>query len=168
MTDPQDEAWPMKGMAYLQQKVRTCWWFDGNGHEAAAFYVTLLPDSAIEGGHGPEGGPPLVVEFTLAGAPMMILNGGPGPAQSGAASIGALTESQSETDRLRTALTADGGEESRCGRLTDRWGVSWQIVLRRLPEMLGSPDRAASARAFEAMMRMGKLDLAALEAAFAG
>jgi predicted 3-demethylubiquinone-9 3-methyltransferase (glyoxalase superfamily) len=155
-------------MAYLQQKVRTCWWFDGNGHEAAAFYVKLLPDSAIEGGHGPEGKPPLIVEFTLAGAPMMILNGGPGHPHSWAASISVLTDSQSETDRLWAALTANGGKESRCGWLTDRWGVSWQIVPKRLPEMLSATDRAAADRAFTAMMQMGKLDLAALEAAFRG
>lgn len=153
-------------MAYLQQKVRTCWWFDGNGHEAAAFYVTLLPDSAIEGGHGPDGGPPRVVEFTLAGAPMTIMNGGPGHPPSCAASISVLTESQCETDRLWTALTENGGKESRCGWLTDRWGVSWQIVPKCLPEMLGSPDRAAADRAFAAMMQMGKLDHAALETAF--
>jgi predicted 3-demethylubiquinone-9 3-methyltransferase (glyoxalase superfamily) len=154
-------------MAYLQQKVRTCWWFDGNGHEAAAFYVTLLPNSAIEGGHGPED-KPLVVEFTLAGAPMMILNGGPGHPQSWAASISVLTEDQAETDRLWAALTANGGQESRCGWLTDRWGVSWQIIPRRLPEILSAPDRAAADRAFQAMMQMGKLDIAALEAAYKG
>jgi predicted 3-demethylubiquinone-9 3-methyltransferase (glyoxalase superfamily) len=155
-------------MAYLQKKVRTCWWFDGNGHEAAAFYVSLMPDSAIEGGHGSEGKPPLVVEFTLAGTPMMILNGGPGVRHSSAASISVLTESQSETDRLWSALTAGGGKESRCGWLTDRWGMSWQIVPRRLPEMLGASDRAAADRALAAMLQMGKLDLAALEAAFKG
>jgi predicted 3-demethylubiquinone-9 3-methyltransferase (glyoxalase superfamily) len=155
-------------MPYLRQKVRTCWWFDGNGHEAAAFYVSLLPDSAIEGGHGPHDKPPLVVEFKLAGAPMMILNGGPGPAHSSAASISVLTDSQSETDRLWSALTAGGGKESRCGWLTDRWGVSWQIVPRRLPEMLGASDRVAADRTLAAMLQMSKLDLEALEAAFNG
>ncbi len=155
-------------MSYLQHKVRTCWWFDGNGHEAAEFYVSLFPDSAIEGGHGPAGQPPVVVEFRLAGAPMMILNGGPGHPQTSAASISVLTDSQSETNRLWSALTANGGQESRCGWLTDRWSVSWQIVPKRLPEMLSSGDRAAADRAFAAMLQMGKLDIAALEAAFAG
>jgi 2-polyprenyl-6-hydroxyphenyl methylase/3-demethylubiquinone-9 3-methyltransferase len=79
-----------------------------------------------------------------------------------------LTESQDETDRLWAALTANGGKESRCGWLTDRWGVSWQIVPKRLPEMLSAPDRAAADRAFAAMMTMGKLEIAALEAAFRG
>ena len=155
-------------MAYLAQKVRTCWWFPEGGDKAAAFYVSLLPDSRIEGGHGPEGEPPLVIEFTLAGAPMMILNAPGGPAPNHAASVSVLTESHEETDRLWTALTANGGQEVMCGWLTDRWGVSWQIVPRRLPEMLGSPDAAARNRAMAAMQTMVKLDIAALEAAFAG
>jgi predicted 3-demethylubiquinone-9 3-methyltransferase (glyoxalase superfamily) len=153
-------------MAYLKQKVRTCLWFDGNGHEAADFYVSLLPDSRIEGGHGPESGPPLVVEFTLAGAPMMILNAPGAPRPGAAASISVMTEDQAEIDRLWAALLADGGAEVACGWLTDRWGVSWQIVPRRLPEMLGDPDREAAARVLTAMQGMVKLDVAALEAAF--
>lgn len=155
-------------MAYLGQKVRSCLWFAQDGDKAAAFYVSLLPDSAIEGGHGPEGGPPLVIEFTLAGAPMMILNAPGAPAPTHAASISVLTEDQAETDRLWAALTADGGREVMCGWLTDRWGVSWQIVPKQLPDMLSAPDRAARDRAFAAMQSMVKLDLAALEIAFAG
>jgi predicted 3-demethylubiquinone-9 3-methyltransferase (glyoxalase superfamily) len=153
---------------YLHQKLRTCLWFAGEGEQAADFYVSLLPDSFIEGGHGPEGGPKLVIEFTLAGAPMMILNAPGAPKPGQAASLSVLTADQAETDRLWAALLAGGGAEVACGWLTDRWGVSWQIVPRRLPEMLGSTDRAASARAFEAMRGMVKLDIAALEAAFAG
>jgi predicted 3-demethylubiquinone-9 3-methyltransferase (glyoxalase superfamily) len=153
-------------MAYLQQKVRTCLWFNGNGHEAAAFYVSLLPDSRIEGSYGPEGGPPLIVEFRLGGASMMILNGGPQFQPTPAASISVLTEDQAETDRLWGALTAQGGEAGHCGWLTDRFGVSWQIVPRRLPELLGATDRAAAGRTQVAMMTMHKLDIAALEAAF--
>ena len=155
-------------MAYLQRKLRTCLWFPRDGDKAADFYVSLLPDSAIEGGHGPAGGPPLVIEFTLAGAPMMILNAQGAPAPGHAASISVLTEDQAETDRLWSALTADGGAEVACGWLTDRWGVSWQIVPKRLSAMLGDPDRAAADRAFTAMQGMVKPDLAALEAAFAG
>lgn len=153
-------------MAYLKQKVRTCLWFNGNGHEAAEFYVSLLPDSMIEGGHGESGKPPLVIEFTLAGAPMMILNTPGGPPPNTAASISVLTEDQAETDRLWSALLAEGGKELHCGWLTDRWGIAWQIVPRRLPEMLGSPDREAAGRAMTAMQRMIKLNIAALEAAF--
>lgn len=155
-------------MAYLQSPVRTCLWFAEDGEAAADFYVGLLPNSAIEGGHGPEGGPKLVVEFTLNGAPMMILNAPGAPKPCHAASISVLTADQAETDRLWAALTADGGAEVACGWLTDRWGVSWQIVPRRMAEMLSSPDRAAVARAFVAMQTMVKLDVAALEAAFAG
>jgi predicted 3-demethylubiquinone-9 3-methyltransferase (glyoxalase superfamily) len=153
-------------MVWLGSKMRTCWWFEKDGEHAAKFYISLLPDSFLEGGHGPEGGPPLVIEFTLAGAPMMILNAPGAPAPSHAASFSVLTEDQAETDRLWAALLADGGAEVQCGWLIDRWGVSWQIVPRRLPEMLASLDRAARDRAFAAMIAMKKLDIAALQAAF--
>jgi predicted 3-demethylubiquinone-9 3-methyltransferase (glyoxalase superfamily) len=152
-------------MALLERTVRTCWWFGGDGHEAASFYVGLLPDSRIDGVVEREGRP-LIVEFTLAGAPMMILNAAPGAERSHAASISVLTSDQAETDRLWAALTADGGAEVACGWLTDRWGVSWQIVPRRLPELLASADRAAADRAFAAMQQMVKLDIAAIEAAY--
>jgi predicted 3-demethylubiquinone-9 3-methyltransferase (glyoxalase superfamily) len=155
-------------MSFLAQKVRTCWWFNGKGQEAARLYVSLLPDSHIEGDVNPQGGEPLVVEFTLSGAPMMILNGGPHYAQTPAASISVLTDDQVETDRLWQTLVADGGEESRCGWLKDRFGVSWQIVPRRLPELLSSPDRAAAGRVQAAMMQMRKIDIAALESAARG
>ncbi len=147
--------------------VRTCWWFVANGLEAAQFYVSLLPHSRIDGELPVGGEQPLVIEFTLDGAPMMILNGGPHYPQTPAASISVLTDSQEETDRLWYALTANGGRESRCGWLLDRWGVSWQIVPRRLPQLLGAGDRAAAARAQAALMAMNRIDIAALEAAFA-
>jgi predicted 3-demethylubiquinone-9 3-methyltransferase (glyoxalase superfamily) len=155
-------------MSWLGSKVRTCWWFAADGEKAVDFYVKLLPDSFVEGGHGPEGGPPLVMEFTLAGAPMMMLNAQGAPAPTHQASFSVLTADQAETDRLWDALKADGGEEVFCGWVKDRWGVSWQICPRRLPEMLASPDRAAADRAMKAMQTMVKLDIAALEAAFAG
>ena len=148
-------------------KVRTCLWFDGNGHEAAAFYVSLLPDSFVETGFTPDrDGPPLVVEFTLAGAPYMVLNGGPMFKPSPAASISVLTKDQAETDRLWAALTAEGGSESMCAWLIDRYGVSWQIVPEILPALLSADDKAAAGRAREAMMQMRKIDIAALKAAF--
>ncbi len=155
-------------MSFLGSKVRTCWWFKEDGHKAAAHYVSLLPDSFLEGSVPTSAEPPLVVEFTLAGAPMMILNGGPHYAQTPAASISVLTEDQAETDKLWGELTASGGQESQCGWLIDRWGVSWQIVPRKMPELLGSPDRAAAGRVQAAMMIMTKIDIAALEKAFAG
>ena len=143
-------------------KVRTCLWFDSNGEEAAEFYVSIVPGSAIEVVSGP------VVELSLAGTPYMFLNGGPQYKLSPAASIVVRTADQAETDRLWTALLADGGEESRCAWLIDRFGVSWQVVPDALPRLLGAEDREAAGRAMQAMMRMGKIDIAALETAFRG
>ena len=150
-------------------QVRTCLWFDGNGHEAARFYVGLIPGSAIEAERrmGTDG-PPLVVDFHLAGAPYTALNGGPHYTLTPAASIAVLTRDQAETDRLWDALTADGGQESRCGWLVDRFGVSWQLVPEALERLLYHEDTEAAARTFDAMLRMNRLDIAALEAAFHG
>jgi predicted 3-demethylubiquinone-9 3-methyltransferase (glyoxalase superfamily) len=156
-------------MTEFTSKVRTCLWFDGNGEEAVAFYTSLLPDSFIELENRPDpNGPPLVIEFRLAGAPYMILNGGPMFEHSPAASISVLTKDQAETDRLWEALTADGGEESHCGWLTDRFGLSWQIIPEAMPHMLMADDKAAAGRAQAAMMQMRKIDVAAMEAAFQG
>ncbi len=153
----------------LQAKVRTCFWFDGNGHEAAEFYVSLLPGSRLDNIVRPDPDrPPLVVEFTLAGMPYMVLNGGPMFKPNEAASISVLTEDQAETDRLWEALTADGGAGSQCGWLKDRFGVSWQIVPKTLPQLLNAPDRAGADRVMQAMMQMGKIEIAALEAAYHG
>lgn len=150
-------------------KVRTCLWFDGNGEEAARFYVTLLPGSAVENVVRPSAdGPALVVEFTIAGAPYMVLNGGPQYKHSEAASISVLAKDQTEIDRLWDALVAGGGAEGRCGWLKDRFGVSWQIVPQALPLALMSPDREAAGRAMAAMMTMSKIDIAAIEKAFRG
>jgi predicted 3-demethylubiquinone-9 3-methyltransferase (glyoxalase superfamily) len=150
-----------------QRKVRTCFWFARRGIDAARFYVGLLPDSRIDSvtdhGHPDD---PMVVEFTLAGAPMMILTAGPMFEHSPAASISVLTKDQAETDRLWSALLAEGGREGMCGWLTDRFGVSWQIVPEILPRLYSGPDAAAASRARNAMMTMKKLDIAALEAAF--
>lgn len=149
-------------------KARTCLWFNGHGREAAEFYVSLLPDSRMEQDFASAVDDPMVVEFTLAGAPMMILNGGPMYRLNEAASIMVSTDGQDETDRLWDALTANGGEPGRCGWLKDRFGVSWQIVPTRLGELMGHEDRAAAGRAQAAMMTMDKIEIAALEAAFAG
>ncbi|WP_116131444.1 VOC family protein [Tropicimonas sp. IMCC34043] len=153
-------------------KVCTCLWCNGDGEAAAQFYVALLPDSRIEAtSQVLPGAPPLVIEFTLAGSPFMILNmvpsEGASPVRHGiAASISVRTEDQAETDRLWAALLDGGGEERRCGWLTDRFGILWQIVPDVLPKMLNDTDRAAAGRAREAMMKMRKIDIAALEAAF--
>ncbi|MEC5292205.1 VOC family protein [Aurantimonas sp. C2-6-R+9] len=148
-------------------KVRTCLLFDGRGEDAAKFYVSLLPDSRIEDivRPGPDG-PALVVEFTLAGAPYMTLNAGPQFQHTPAASISVLTADQAETDRLWDALLEGGGSAGHCAWLTDKFGVSWQIVPDAVPRLLGADDKAAAMRARDAMMTMGKIDIAALEAAF--
>ena len=150
-------------------KVRTCLWFDSEALEAAEFYCTILPGSRIdrvvrvpEQAGRPEGAEPgkvLVVEFTLAGTPYEALNGGPMFRLDEAVSIAVETEDQEETDRLWETLTAEGGEEGRCGWLKDRFGLSWQIVPRQLAELMGRPGVGP------ALMKMGKIDIAALEAA---
>lgn len=151
------------------RKTRTCLWFESGGEEAARFYVTLLPDSRIESIYRTQPDQPaLVVDFTLGGAPYQILNGGPEVTQSAAVSISVVTEDQAETDRLWEALTADGGQEGRCAWLTDRWGVSWQIVPRVLIDSLTSKDQPAAERAFQAMLTMNKIDVAGIETAFGG
>lgn len=156
-------------VAGLEKKARACLWFERSGLEAAKFYVSLLPDSFIEATFQ-NGAPdePMIVEFTLAGAPFMILNGGPAFKLTPAASISVLTKTQEETDRLWNALIAGGGRESRCGWLEDRYGVSWQIVPEALPRLLNAADPAAVKRVAAAMMTMVKLDIAALEAAHQG
>ena len=153
----------------INKKVRTCLWFDNNGEEAANFYVSLLPDSYIETKSYPnDDGVALVVEFTLAGAPFMTLNGGPNFTRSHAASISVLTKDQNETDKLHASITSNGGKESMCGWLIDRYGVSWQIIPAVLPEMMMSDDKQAAKRAREAMLKMKKINIKSLENAFAG
>lgn len=150
-------------------KVRTCLWFDNAAEEAANFYVSLIADSAIDTvARFDPNQPALTVELTLAGTPYLFLNGGPNYKQTPAASIYVRTSDQHETDHLWDALVADGGEENNCGWLTDRFGVSWQIVPDALPRLLTSPDRDAANRAMQAMLQMRKIDIAALETAYRG
>lgn len=150
-------------------KVRTCLWFNGKVEEAAAFYVSLIPGSEVEGVIGQTAtGEALMVNFHLAGVPYQALNGGPHYALSPAASIQVITEDQAETDRLWAALIADGGEESRCAWCVDRFGLSWQVVPRQLMETVGGPDIEGAKRATEAMMAMNKIDIATLETAYLG
>ena len=147
-------------------KVRTCLWFDGNGVEAARLYVSLLPGSKIDNPASLDAAkPPMTVHFTLAGTPYMILNGGPQYRPSEAASIFVTTDDQAETDRLWDALAGNGGKPGRCGWLKDRYGVSWQIVPRRLPELLSGSRPEIAGRVMHAMMQMAKIDIAVLEAA---
>jgi predicted 3-demethylubiquinone-9 3-methyltransferase (glyoxalase superfamily) len=155
-------------------KIKPCLWFDGQAEEAASFYVTLLPDSRINdvaraAADTPSGpaGTVLTVDFTLAGQDFQGLNGGPEFKFSEAISFSIDCADQAEVDRLWDALTANGGEPGPCGWLKDRWGVSWQIVPHRLGELLQDPDPERARRAMEAMLKMGKIEVAALEAAAA-
>jgi predicted 3-demethylubiquinone-9 3-methyltransferase (glyoxalase superfamily) len=153
-------------------KITPCLWFDGDAEQAARFYITLFPDSRIDGVHrapadfpGGKQGDPLVVEFTLAGRAYQGLNGGPQFPFTEAVSFSVATEDQAETDRLWDALIADGGRPVECGWLKDRWGLSWQIVPRVLTRLMADPDPARAGRVMQAMMTMVKIDIAAIEAA---
>ena len=156
-------------------KITPCLWYNHDAEEAANFYVTLFPDSRVDNivkapadtPSGPEGSV-LVVEFTLAGQKYVGLNGGPQFPFTEAVSFQIRTADQAETDRLWDALIAGGGEESVCGWLKDRWGLSWQITPTRLFELMSDPDRDRARRATEAMLKMVKLDIAGLQAAYAG
>ena len=159
----------------MVSKNTVCLWFNGTAEEAARFYVATFPDSAMGGVHyapsdfpsGKEGAP-LTVDFTVAGIPCVGLNGGPAFTHSQAFSFQISTEDQAETDRLWHAIIDNGGEASACGWCRDKWGLSWQITPRVLIEGVTDPDPAVAKRVFEAMMKMGKIDIAAIEAARRG
>ena len=159
----------------MVSRISTVLWFEKGGEAAAKFYTSLIPDSRIISTvtppmdeHLPPSGEALVIDFELYGMPYQILNGGPHFKQSEAVSIMVQTDDQAETDRLWNALIADGGNESDCGWLKDRWGVSWQITPKMLLAAVSSDDRAAAGRAMKAMMTMKKIDIAAIEAAVRG
>jgi predicted 3-demethylubiquinone-9 3-methyltransferase (glyoxalase superfamily) len=156
-------------------KVAPCLWFDGEADEAAKFYVSLLPDSRIDkiqrsviDTPAGKAGTVLVVEFTLAGQEFMALNGGQRMENTHAISFKIDCADQAEVDRLWDSLSSNGGKEVQCGWLRDRYGVSWQIVPSILPKLLGGPDQAGAQRAMQAMMKMVKLDIAALQKAYDG
>lgn len=151
-----------------------CLWFDKDAEAAANFYAETFPDSRVTAvrhapGDFPSGkkGDVLIVEFTVAGIPCIGLNGGSAFKHSEAFSFQISTEDQSETDRYWNAIISNGGAESDCGWCKDRWGISWQITPRVLMEALAVGGDEAK-RAFEAMMSMKKIDVAAIEAARRG
>lgn len=152
-----------------------CLWFDDNAEEAAKFYAETFPDSFVSAVHRAPGDYPsgkegdvLTVEFTVLGVACLGLNGGPAFKHNEAFSFQVATEDQNETDRYWNAIVGHGGQESDCGWCRDKWGISWQITPIALTKAFTSPDRAAAKRAFDAMMTMKKIDVAAIEAAFRG
>ena len=152
-----------------------CLWYDRDALDAATFYAQTFPDSAVTGVHRAPGDYPdgkqgdvLTVAFTVLGIPCIGLNGGPHFKHSEAFSFQVATDDQAETDRLWNAIVGNGGQESDCGWCKDKWGLSWQITPRVLTEAYTGTDPAAAKRAFDAMMTMRKIDVAAIEAAIRG
>ncbi|MDO9404714.1 MAG: VOC family protein [Polaromonas sp.] len=159
----------------MTSKNTICLWYEKDAVEAATFYASTFPDSKVgRRFHAPSDYPDgkegevLTVEFTVAGISCIGLNGGPHFKHNESFSFQIATDDQAETDRLWNAIVGNGGEESECGWCRDRWGVSWQITPRVLTDAFTGPDRAAAKRAFEAMMTMRKIDVAAIEAAMRG
>ena len=152
-----------------------CVWYDKDAEAAARFYAETFPDSAVGAIHRapsdyPSGkaGDVLVVEFTVAGVPCVGVNGGPAFKHNEAFSFQIATDDQDETDRYWNAIVGNGGQESMCGWCKDKWGVSWQITPMALTKATMGADPAAAKRAFDAMIQMKKIDIAAIEAALRG
>jgi len=158
-----------------QAKNTICLWYDGGAEDAGRFYAETFPGSSIGAVHRapadfPSGkkGDVLTVEFTVMGIPCLGLNGGPAIRHNEAFSFQVTTADQAETDRYWDAIVGNGGQESACGWCKDKWGVSWQITPVVLMKAITDPDPAVAKRAFEAMMQMKKIDIAAIEAARRG
>jgi predicted 3-demethylubiquinone-9 3-methyltransferase (glyoxalase superfamily) len=158
---------------HITQKVRPFLWYDKEAEEAAQFYCSLFPGSRIldmsrygEAGPGTPGAV-MVVSFELAGMQMLAMNGGPHFKFTEAISLSVDCADQAEVDHLWQAL-GHGGTYSQCGWLKDRYGLSWQIVPRQLPQLMTGRDAAGRQRTMQAMMQMSKLEIAVLEAAYKG
>jgi predicted 3-demethylubiquinone-9 3-methyltransferase (glyoxalase superfamily) len=156
------------------QKITPFLWFDTNAEEAVLFYVSIFPDSSVTSvsrytgaGPGPEG-EVMTMGFVLAGMPLTALNGGPHYKFTPAVSFVVHCDDQEEVDRYWDALLAGGGQPVQCGWLTDRFGLSWQVVPDRMMTLLQDPDRAKAQRVVAAMMKMVKLDLNELQRAYDG
>ena len=165
-------------MPLAKQMITPCLWFDDQAEQAANFYCSVFKNSKItqvsrypEAGqeiHKKPAGSVMVVAFELDGQPFTALNGGPNFKFDEAVSFQVLSETQDEIDYYWSRLTADGGQEGPCGWLKDKFGLSWQVVPAAIPRMMSDPDARKSARVMNAFMTMKKLDLAALERAYAG
>jgi 2-polyprenyl-6-hydroxyphenyl methylase/3-demethylubiquinone-9 3-methyltransferase len=152
-----------------------CLWYDGNAEDAARFYAETFPDSSVGAVHRAPGdypsgkkGDALMVEFTVMGIPCLGLNGGPAVKHNEAFSFQVATADQAETDRYWNAIVGNGGQENACGWCKDKWGLFWQITPTALMKAVTGLDPAAAKRAFDAMMQMKKIDVAAIEAAVRG
>lgn len=152
-----------------------CLWYDRDAEQAARFYAETFPDSSVgkvfrAPGDYPAGqqGDVLVVEFVVLGLPCIGLNGGPGVQHNQSFSFQVATVDQAETDRYWNAILSDGGRPNMCGWCQDKWGICWQITPIALTQAIQDPDPAAALRAFNAMMDMQKIDIAAIEAARRG
>ena len=159
----------------MKPKNTICLWYEKDAAAAASFYAATFPDSKVTAAHkapsdfpGGKKGDELTVEFTVLGIPCIAINGGPAFKQSEAFSFQIATDTQEETDRYWNAIVSNGGKESQCGWCKDRWGLSWQITPRVLLEVHTKAEPAAAKRAFEAMMTMKKIDVAAIKAARRG
>jgi predicted 3-demethylubiquinone-9 3-methyltransferase (glyoxalase superfamily) len=160
------------------QKLTSCLWFDGQAEDAAKFYVSVFKNAKLgnvsrypnEGQevHGQEAGKVLVVEFEIEGQKFIGLNGGPQFKLSEAISFVVNCETQAEIDYFWDKLGGDGGQPGPCGWLKDKFGLSWQVAPAMIGQWISDPDKSKSARVFAAVMKMGKLDLAQLQKAFAG
>jgi len=156
-------------------KITICLWYDRDADEAARFYAETFPNSSVGAVHRapadfPSGkkGDAMTVEFTVMGIPCVGLNGGPAFKHNEAFSFAVATADQAETDRYWNAIVGNGGEESMCGWCKDKWGLSWQITPIVLTKAVSGSDPAAAKRAFDAMMKMKKIDVATIEAAVRG
>ena len=159
----------------MKNKATICLWYNGTAEEAARFYARTFPGSSVGAVHRAPGDYPdgkqgdvLTVEFTVVGVPCVGVNGGQAFKHSEAFSFQIATDDQQETDRYWNAIVGNGGEESQCGWCKDRWGISWQVTPLALTQSMSDPDPALRKRVFEAMMQMGKIDVAKIEAARRG
>ena len=159
----------------MARKAANCIWYESGAEDAARFYAETFPDSSVGAIHrapsdnpSTDEGAVLTVEFSVCGIPCLGLNGGSHFKASEAFSFQIYTDDQAETDRLWNAIVGNGGQESMCGWCKDKWGISWQITPRALMAATTNPDKAGAKRAFQAMMGMKKIDIAAIEAALKG